>query len=894
MQNIQQEFFDSFESDPRQGRRRHSTWIIKQRVDAPEFLYDIEIGNTIIPAELCSDLVQTSPKKSLLLVTHGGILNYSDPEKREQVERVREEITDHIRTKGLASTGAVKLVAKKILSSADPSTEVTVADGRFGPIPVVRVYDQPRSDLSVVYYPGPKEVPLEAVRGRNLRPVFDAIGNVFHKLMPCYLDKAVAYLEKIYYSSYRPQGVYFATELREFIAERIDTKVDLLVSSVVKKRDSDPVALTISRYRKLRNTADDDIAALCREIYAKNMIQIYEIELARELILLLANNVYAINRVPDQCSGYEGRIFTLIEQLLKDPENIHHSYACARLITAYEAFIKGSAEDSGDTVRAPEWAQRLDRVARYANKLRKADASLEKASVRVAYSFQPGIRDSEEFTNKLINFMNEQIGTDNLVVLPQMEVTKDAGVARLASLYFFDGIFAFHPRRMDEGGSRLRGETWQVIEPLVQASRLEKRIVVLGEPGSDFERLRQALELVPENLELCLHRGAIDPFAPKLEQLCRIACIWRNPGPEFDEGFRSELQRCLAEMRVQRTIDQVFCYRVYFSNEQWAVFRAVYEVCRESAGRSVRVQEETPWVELQEVYAQRFEKAQCGVRLSKASFNKVIKTMTQPEYGTWAGEEKVALLQTKQDDLVRDNALLFASKNWGDDAVPESLIAIIHRLVTELDSKISRGPSELAGYLIHRKSFGLEDDRDLIVGEQARRWSLMIVDELTGLRRAGARKHDLKMMARKAKESGYPTSILFIDIDNFKRINDTHGHRIGDRVLNEVSSVVRRACSERYMAYREGGEEITVLMANSTTEEARVLGERIRQNVRELSPERGCGCTVSIGVFTRPDKDISDPENAITFADQAMYEAKKHGKDRVVIHSSLLQLPSVN
>jgi diguanylate cyclase (GGDEF)-like protein len=133
-----------------------------------------------------------------------------------------------------------------------------------------------------------------------------------------------------------------------------------------------------------------------------------------------------------------------------------------------------------------------------------------------------------------------------------------------------------------------------------------------------------------------------------------------------------------------------------------------------------------------------------------------------------------------------------------------------------------------------------------------------------------------------AGESGLdrPLSVLWVDLDQFKQVNDLHGHQAGDEVLRGVASVIRTLCEKKGQPYRYGGDEIVVLLPNYSTREAASLADRIRERVERLSfkqyPET---ITVSIGMASYPDTPGLD--QLLSNADSAMYAAKEAGGNAV-------------
>lgn len=127
-------------------------------------------------------------------------------------------------------------------------------------------------------------------------------------------------------------------------------------------------------------------------------------------------------------------------------------------------------------------------------------------------------------------------------------------------------------------------------------------------------------------------------------------------------------------------------------------------------------------------------------------------------------------------------------------------------------------------------------------------------------------------------------SLLLVDIDNFKSVNDTHGHAVGDTVLKELAKVLRSAVRESDFPARYGGEEFAVILPNASGRKAREIAERILYKVRNhhiVTPKVTLNVTVSIGVATKT-AEMAAPRELIERADQALYHAKRTGKNRVV------------
>ena len=141
---------------------------------------------------------------------------------------------------------------------------------------------------------------------------------------------------------------------------------------------------------------------------------------------------------------------------------------------------------------------------------------------------------------------------------------------------------------------------------------------------------------------------------------------------------------------------------------------------------------------------------------------------------------------------------------------------------------------------------------------------------------------------------GRPLALAMFDIDDFKAINDTHGHQQGDLVLREVAAVLRGACRVTDEAARYGGEELAVILPNTDLEGAHVVAEAIRRAVQALTvrlPDgTSLGVTVSAGVSIV--EHPGDPADLIAAADAALYEAKRSGKNRTCRAAQRLQYGS--
>lgn len=172
--------------------------------------------------------------------------------------------------------------------------------------------------------------------------------------------------------------------------------------------------------------------------------------------------------------------------------------------------------------------------------------------------------------------------------------------------------------------------------------------------------------------------------------------------------------------------------------------------------------------------------------------------------------------------------------------------------------------------------------------------ALAITDPLTGLFNRRRFADVLRREFAVTKRYQNALSCLMVDIDHFKRVNDRFGHDMGDRVLKEVAQSLSQNLREVDMPARYGGEEFAVLLPHTPKENALVVAERIATRVRGLSfqfREEVLGVTVSIGIAATTDVTGNDAEELLRMADVALYEAKRNGRDRVVVYSAATVRP---
>ena len=218
-------------------------------------------------------------------------------------------------------------------------------------------------------------------------------------------------------------------------------------------------------------------------------------------------------------------------------------------------------------------------------------------------------------------------------------------------------------------------------------------------------------------------------------------------------------------------------------------------------------------------------------------------------------------------------------------------IDVMHRRLYEDTAAMSALTREIADRkdqleaVVQQRTAELEE-KNVLLAEQAKALQTLVnVDALTG---AMSRRHFLELAERegeRATRSGLPLSILAIDIDHFKVVNDTYGHACGDRVLQSFVSRCLSQLRATDLLGRLGGEEFAILLPDSDLTSTLAVAERIRRNVSIEPIAFSTGnttVTVSIGVAQRRPGAL-DVHALLAGADEALYDAKRSGRDRIEV-----------
>lgn len=165
--------------------------------------------------------------------------------------------------------------------------------------------------------------------------------------------------------------------------------------------------------------------------------------------------------------------------------------------------------------------------------------------------------------------------------------------------------------------------------------------------------------------------------------------------------------------------------------------------------------------------------------------------------------------------------------------------------------------------------------------EQLQRMAL--TDPLTKLGNRATFDLSIKQSAARAQRNGAPYSLLLVDLDHFKKINDTYGHQAGDYILQQCAEVLRLASRDADICCRYGGEEFAIILPDTKGKNAEHLARRIHQLVAEMQSQDHIPVTVSIGISSSNRINHGQPETVTKEADQALYLAKENGRNRTEI-----------
>jgi diguanylate cyclase (GGDEF)-like protein len=264
---------------------------------------------------------------------------------------------------------------------------------------------------------------------------------------------------------------------------------------------------------------------------------------------------------------------------------------------------------------------------------------------------------------------------------------------------------------------------------------------------------------------------------------------------------------------------------------------------------------------------------------------------------TILGDQPLIIEDATQDDRFHDNPLVTGNPNIRFYAglpvhAPNghrigALCVIDHepRKLTATQLEDLRDLAAMVEVEIKSKQLAVAQLRMTEELEQARR--AVLVDPLTRLWNRAGGEEFLSRQHQVAVQKGEKFCIGMVDIDHFKKINDTYGHAVGDEVLREVAKRILRSIRNDDFACRMGGEEFLLVISDPMANDALSIAGRIRDIVRSTPVEsqgHSVPVTLSIGLAYFDPAALVKPEEVIRLADESLYRAKQNGRDRIVSH----------
>ncbi len=281
--------------------------------------------------------------------------------------------------------------------------------------------------------------------------------------------------------------------------------------------------------------------------------------------------------------------------------------------------------------------------------------------------------------------------------------------------------------------------------------------------------------------------------------------------------------------------------------------------------------------ELLEIVDRRFPTTTKILLTGQAGLDAVVDAINRAHLDQYIGkpwDETQLLLGVesllRQYRLVHENQRLIASLSAKNQALLE--------MNRELEAKI------------HERTYELADANTRLA-------QLALTDGLTGLYNHRHFHERLGLEVERSQRNGLPLSLVMIDVDRFKQLNDTYGHPAGDEVLRQLARVLTDTRRANDVVARYGGEEFAVILVDTAKITAGRVAERIRERVAEHDISEAVAAvgkgrarlsiTISLGVATFPE-DGADAGALVRAADNALYAAKRAGRDRIVLYSDTL------
>jgi two-component system, cell cycle response regulator len=237
-------------------------------------------------------------------------------------------------------------------------------------------------------------------------------------------------------------------------------------------------------------------------------------------------------------------------------------------------------------------------------------------------------------------------------------------------------------------------------------------------------------------------------------------------------------------------------------------------------------------------------------------------------------------------NMVYLSAFLPEGEDYGEDIAEAACFYLRHKSSLHGVIILFNSPHQQLRRDVNRNHISFLLDQGALALENAARYNfakdLLYIDELTGLYNYRYLEVVIDRELKRSERYGSPLSVLFLDIDLFKMVNDMFGHLIGSKVLREVGHLLRKSVRDLDAVIRYGGDEYTIILVETGVEGAAVVAERIRKAVEAYTFAKDEGLaiklTVSLGYACSPD-DGHTKKELLELADQAMYRGKASGKN---------------
>jgi len=277
-------------------------------------------------------------------------------------------------------------------------------------------------------------------------------------------------------------------------------------------------------------------------------------------------------------------------------------------------------------------------------------------------------------------------------------------------------------------------------------------------------------------------------------------------------------------------------------------------------------------------------------RLGDRARSKLMNLLSDdhPDPGRWVS--RLRSLSDLENTPVFANAVKFLFHLKVDDAEAELLLDRVLEHRRSLMRELGRDPGLRVAAMDYLSNIERRYENPKIVEmdefEETERSAR--IDALTGLSNRRVFNEALDAEIRRSRRYRWPVTVLMLDLDHFKHVNDSYGHMLGDLVLERVGGIVRHAVRDADAACRFGGEELAVVLPETAREGGYAVAERIRHRVEQAFQGRpvdghDIAMTISAGLATFPDDGLHADE-LLARADEALYGAKHAGRNRVCVH----------